>query len=275
MKKSKNHGGLPAKKSLGQHFLADATYADRIVEAAHLKPTDVVLEIGPGPGVLTRRLVQQAGRVVAVEIDPRMVKLLGDELGGEANLQVVEGDILEAEPAQLATGGSAHAYKVVANLPYYITSPVLRHLLEAQPAPELAVLTVQKEVAERICAGPGDLSILAISVQYYATPELLFTVPAAAFRPRPKVDSAVLRLTLRARPAVADVATVAYFQVVRAGFGQKRKQLVNSLGAGLGLGREQALTLLVTSAIEPTRRAETLSLEEWGVLTRVWAATAA
>ena len=258
-----------AKKSLGQHFLADTSYADRIVAAANLSSTTRSSRSAPAPACSPRRLVQQAGRVVAVEIDQRYVELLRDELGGERALTVIHADILESEPARLiAPDGEPNPYKVVANLPYYITSPVLRHLLEAYPAPALAVVMVQKEVAERICAQPGDLSILAVSVQFYARPELLFVVPSGAFRPAPKVDSAVLRLTLRDSPAVGDVSTEDFFAVVRAGFGQKRKQLVNSLGSGLGLSRERALALLAGAGIEPTRRAETLTLEEWGALAR-------
>lgn len=254
---------------MGQNFLIDLTYAARIVDAAALTPRDTVLEIGPGPGVLTGRLADRAGCVVAVELDARLVAQLRADLAPRTNVTIVEGDILElALPDLVTSGGGALPYKVVANLPYYITSHALRHILESVPQPQLCVLMVQKEVAERMVAPPGDLSLLGVSVQYYAEPELLFTVPAGAFRPAPKVESAVVRLVVRPQRLVADVAPEQYFRVVRAGFGQKRKQLANSLSAGLALPKEQAVSLLRASGIDPARRAETLALEEWGSLAR-------
>lgn len=257
------------RKSLGQHYLIDLAYADRIVEAAALTPDDVVLEIGPGPGVLTGRLADRAGRVVAVEIDARQIDLLRTQIAGQPNLSLVHGDILEEKPAQLvARDGVTPAYKVVANLPYYITSHVLRHLLESDPPPALCVLMVQKEVALRICAVPGDLSVLGVSVQFYSEPELLFTVPPAAFRPAPKVESAVVRLVTRPQHAVSGVTPEHFFRTVRAAFGQKRKQLANSLSSGLALPKEEVAAQLRLAGIDPARRAETLSLEEWGAITR-------
>ena len=192
--------GLSPRKSLGQNFLIEPAIADRIVAAADLTSADTVLEIGPGPGMLTERLAARARHVVAAEIDRAMVALLHAELGALTNLTIVRADILESDPGALAGGGP---YKVVANLPYYITSPVLRHLLEAEVAPTLAVLMVQRDVAERICARPGDMSILAVSVQFYARPQILFTVPAEAFYPRPTVQSAVMRLDVLPAPAIA------------------------------------------------------------------------
>jgi 16S rRNA (adenine1518-N6/adenine1519-N6)-dimethyltransferase len=259
-----------ARKSLGQNFLAEPAIARRIVEAAQLRADETVLEIGPGPGVLTGMLSAQAGRVVAMELDSRFVRLLLQEHRAAVDsgrLAVVQGDILEHKPGALVA--PAERYVVVANLPYYITSPVLRHLLEAEQPPERAVVMVQREVAERIVAVPGDLSLLAISVQFYAEPELMFVVPPGAFRPVPKVESAVLRLRMRPQPAVADVAPARFFRVVRAGFGQKRKQLTNSLSAGLALPKPQANALLEAAGIDPQRRAETLSLAEWGQLARL------
>jgi 16S rRNA (adenine1518-N6/adenine1519-N6)-dimethyltransferase len=282
--------GIDPKKSLGQNFLVDATYLDRIVAAADLKPTDVVLEIGPGLGTLTRRLAAQAGHVVAVELDDRLIELLHAEFADEPHVQIVHSDILEIEPSALLAahlpgiftadptpnGGTQYParpaiesrtqYKVVANLPYYITSAVLRHLLEAPLPPALVVVMVQKEVAERICAKPGDLSLLAVSVQFYAVPRIVQRVPAGAFYPAPKVDSAVLRLDIRPEPAVTDVSPQTFFDVVRAGFGQKRKQLANSLSAGLELPKATVQEALAQAAIDPKRRAETLSLAEWGTL---------
>ena len=261
--------GLSPRKSLGQNFLIEPAIADRIVAAADLTSGDTVLEIGPGPGMLTERLAARARHVVAVEIDRAMVALLHAELGALTNLTIVRADILESDPGALAGGGP---YKVVANLPYYITSPVLRHLLEAEVAPTLAVLMVQREVAERICARPGDMSILAVSVQFYARPQILFTVPAEAFYPRPTVQSAVMRLDVLPAPAIDDVAAEAFFDVVRAGFGQKRKQLANSLSAGMALPKADVTEILRALDIDPARRAETLSLEEWGNLARRMAA---
>jgi 16S rRNA (adenine1518-N6/adenine1519-N6)-dimethyltransferase len=273
------------KRSLGQNFLTDETHLDRIVAAAELTPADIVLEIGPGLGVLTRRLAQQAGRVVAVELDDRLIDLLRKEFAAQPHVSIVHGDILELDPAQLVddrqqtTDGrrsdnlkskieNRKSYKVVANLPYYITSAVLRHVLEASVQPSLAIVMVQKEVAERICATPGDLSLLAVSVQFYAEPRIVDHVPAGAFNPRPKVDSAVLRLDIRPLPAVAGIDPKNFFRIVRAGFSQKRKQLLNTLSAGLHLPKSEAAAALNAAGIDPKRRAETLSLEEWGALTR-------
>jgi 16S rRNA (adenine1518-N6/adenine1519-N6)-dimethyltransferase len=264
------HYGIDPKKSLGQNFLVDEGYLDRIVEAAELARADTVIEIGPGPGTLTARLAAQAGRVVAVELDTRLIGLLREEFAAQPQVTIVHGDILEADLAELAgeAAASTAGYKVVANLPYYITSQAFRHLLEARVPPRLAVLTVQKEVAQRIVAGPGEMSLLALSVQFYAVPRLVATIPAGAFVPRPKVDSAVIRLDVRPAPAVADVTPEQFFRAARAGFGQKRKQLLNSLSGGLALDKGTAAAALEAAGVEPTRRAETLSLQEWGALAR-------
>lgn len=284
---------IDPKRSLGQNFLIDAGHLDRIVAAADLAPTDTVLEIGPGLGTLTSRLAAQAGHVVAVELDNRLIELLSADFAGQPHVQIVHGDILELDPPTLLaryvpeidraetkardkvenTVENTVEYKVVANLPYYITSVVLRHLLEATPPPSLAVVMVQKEVAERICATPGDLSLLAVSVQFYAVPRIVQRVPAGAFYPAPKVDSAVLRLEVRPQPAVASVSPAEFFRVVRAGFGQKRKQLANSLSAGLELPKSLVQEALIQAGIDPTRRAETLRLDQWGELARLLVTT--
>ncbi|MCS6828650.1 MAG: 16S rRNA (adenine(1518)-N(6)/adenine(1519)-N(6))-dimethyltransferase RsmA [Caldilinea sp.] len=284
----------PAKKSLGQNFLTDRRYLAPILEAAELTPTDNVLEIGPGRGVLTEALASRVGCLVAVELDDRLIEPLRQRFAGQPHVHIVHGDILEHAPDQLVatarltrTEGSEpdaserfqseaapsqsyplplpFSYKVVANLPYYITSAALRHLLEAERPPSLAVLMVQWEVAQRICAGPGEMSLLAVSVQYYAEPRIVQRVPARAFSPKPKVDSAVLQLRMRSRPAV-DVAPERFFRVARAGFGQKRKQLVNTLAAGLRIDKQEVQRWLKEAGIDPTRRAETLTLKEWGAL---------
>lgn len=285
MSKSKSELQIPTKKSLGQHFLTDDTHLSRIVAAAELTKDDTVLEIGPGPGTLTRLLAAQAGRVIAVELDTRLIEPLRAQFANQPHVEIVHGDILEMDVDELVKVGKEEIatvdmnpqstirnpqFKIVANLPYYITSAVLRHILEASVKPTVAVLMVQKEVAERIVAQPGDLSLLAISVQFYAQARIVHRVPAGAFRPPPKVDSAVLRLDLLPEPAVADVDVEKFFDVVRAGFSQKRKQLLNSLSAGLRLSKLEIESRLHTVGIDPKRRAETLSLHEWGELYRTF-----
>ena len=269
---------LNLKKSLGQNLLVDASHLTRIADAAELEKTDTVLEIGPGLGALTHHLAEQAGRVVAVELDQRLIPILRAEFADRPLVSFVHGDILELSPAELIPAqlpdrpdppSAAVPYKVVANLPYYITSAVLKHILESLPPPTLAVLLVQQEVAQRMVAQPGAMSLLAVSVQFYARPRALHRIPAGAFLPRPKVDSRVVRLDVRAQPAVADVEPNRFFRTVRAGFAQRRKQLRNSLSAGLSCSKQEAESWLTSSGIEPSRRAETLSLQEWGMLTKV------
>lgn len=268
---------LSLKRSLGQNLLIDSTHLARIAGAADLETFDTVLEIGPGLGALTHHLAERAGRVVAVELDQRLMPILRAEFADRPHVSFVHGDILKLSPPELIQMArpdqpgktpAAEPYKVVGNLPYYITSAVLRHVLESLPPPTLAVLLVQHEVAQRMVAQSGAMSLLAVSVQFYARPRALQKIPAGAFLPRPKVDSRVVRLDVRAQPAVPDVEPVRFFQVVRAGFSQRRKQLRNSLSAGLSCTKEQADRWLTSSGIEPRRRAETVSLQEWGMLTR-------
>jgi 16S rRNA (adenine1518-N6/adenine1519-N6)-dimethyltransferase len=259
--------GLRPRKGLGQNFLVDRRALERIVEAAELTPADTVLEVGPGVGQLTRLLAEAAGRVVAVELDPQMVAALRQELAGLRNVEIVEADILQVDPAALA---GRVPYKVVANLPYYITSAALRHLLKAQPPPSLLVVTVQEEVAARITAQPPEMSLLAVSVQFYGRPRRVARIPAGAFYPPPKVDSAIVRIDVYPpgeRPVQVDDVEW-FFRVVRAGFGQRRKQLRNSLAAGLHLTAAEVEAALQRAGIDPHRRAETLSLEEWARLSR-------
>jgi 16S rRNA (adenine1518-N6/adenine1519-N6)-dimethyltransferase len=278
---------LRPRKGLGQNFLVDSFHLTKIVEAAGLTPEDTVLEIGPGPGTLTRLLVEAARRVIAVEVDPNMVSLLKNELGHLQNLTIIEADILQTdiktivanvpiEQSQpLTSDPRPSSFKVVANLPYYITSAGMRHLLEATPRPERIVVTVQKEVAQRIVAGPGKMSLLAVSVQFYGQPRLVHHIPAGAFYPPPKVDSAVVRIDTFPQPSLAvDDAhhpgdAYHFFRVVKAGFGQKRKQLKNSLAAGLHRPVPEIVIAMEKANIDPTRRAETLSLAEWARLAEV------
>jgi 16S rRNA (adenine1518-N6/adenine1519-N6)-dimethyltransferase len=259
--------GLRAKKSLGQCFLVDDGALCRILEAAELTETDTVLEVGAGLGALTRRLAAAAGRVIAVELDDRLIPILEDQLAGAANVELVHGDILSLDPAELAGG----PYKVVSNLPYYVTGAVLRHLLAASVRPQLMVLTMQREVAQRLSAGPGQMNLLAVGVQYYGEVSTIRVLKAGSFYPRPGVDSAVVRVDLFPEPRVEVVDEVLFFRVVRAGFGQKRKQLRNSLRAGLGIPATHAEKALAGAEIDPRRRAQSLSLEEWARLADAFA----
>ena len=245
--------------------MVDRRALERIVEAAELGPEETVLEIGPGLGTLTRALAERAGRVVAVELDERMVEILSQTLGDRPNVEIVQGDILALDPAELVEGAR---YKVVANLPYYITSAVLRHLLEAAVKPRLVVVTVQKEVAERLMARPGQMSLLSVSVQFYGHPRLVARIPARAFYPAPKVNSAVVRIDVYERPAVEVENVDRFFGIVRAGFAQRRKQLRNSLAQGLRMPPDAVAEALTRCGIDPTRRAQTLSVEEWGRIYR-------
>lgn len=282
---------LRPTREMGQNFLVDADALAKIVGAAELSPADTVIEVGPGLGVLTWELLRRAGRVISVELDKRLAERLSHELAHEPGFTLVQGDILRQKPSELladhhpptAAGlpdqqplssvvGGHPLYKVVANLPYAITSAALRHFLEAAPPAGLVVVLVQWEVAERIAAGPGDMSVLAHSVQIYAAPEIVARVPAASFVPAPAVDSAVLRLRVRERPAV-DIPPSALLRLVKAGFLQARKKISNALPTGLAamgerVEKERAAAALAAAAIDPARRAETLTLEEWARLYR-------
>ncbi len=256
--------GLRPKKSLGQNFLIDNRALDKIVRAADVTTDDVVLEIGPGLGSLTQHLAAIARRVIAVEIDSHLIPVLHSQLADWTNVEIVQGDILKIDPATLLR--EATTYKVVANIPYYITSGIIRHLLEAAIKPSLMVLTIQQEVAERIIAQPDDMNLLAVSVQFYGSPRIVTNIQAGAFYPAPEVDSAVVRIDLDAKPRVAVKSVDTFFSVVKAGFSQKRKQIHNSLVGGLGKPREEIDRLLQAGNIDPKRRAETLTLEEWAGL---------
>lgn len=262
--------GLEPRKSLGQNFLHDPGVLEKIVTSADLTPETTVLEIGAGTGALTDVLARHAGHVIALELDDRMEPILQDRLGGYDNVQLVFADVLHTE---IDTLMGDQAYMVVANVPYYITSAILRHLLEAANRPQRLVMTVQLEVAERIVAKPGDMSLLAVSVQYYTRPKIIMRLNPAVFYPRPDVTSAVIRLDTHAAPPVEVPDEASFFAVVRAGFGQKRKQLKNTLAAGLRLSNDQAVGLLEQAGIDPRRRAETLSLDEWAAVTRAYASS--
>jgi len=258
---------LKARKRLGQHFLIDGEVLPLITSAAELSPRDIVLEVGPGLGILTRELARQAGRVIAIELDNKLAAVLEKTLASLANVTIINEDVLHIDPATLLP--ELGPYKVVANLPYYITSPVLRHFLETSARPDRMIVMVQKEVAEAIAAKPGQQSVLSISIQFYGKPGIVSVVPARSFYPAPEVDSAILRIDVYPQPAVAVTDKRGFFELVRAGFATSRKQITNSLALGLGLPKTEVLALLEKAAIVPQRRAETLTLEEWAKLWQV------
>ncbi|MDB5165764.1 MAG: putative Ribosomal small subunit methyltransferase [Candidatus Saccharibacteria bacterium] len=251
-------------KSLGQHWLHDRDVLAHIAESAELTVDDTVLEIGPGLGTLTSELLRRARKVVAVEFDSELARKLPGQFPGK-NLEVVPGDILSFDLSTLPSG-----YKVVANVPYYITSKIVQQLMTATTKPAIAVLLVQKEVAERLAAAPGDMSILAISAQLFSEVTLGDKVPAALFTPPPKVDSQVVILRTRPASLLGEVSEKDFFRVVKAGFSSKRKKLRTSLAGGLGIQKDEVESLLGSVAISPDNRAEDLTIDEWLALARVW-----
>lgn len=244
-------------KSLGQHWLHDRFVLEHIADCADIMPGETVLEIGPGLGTLTSELLRRTDNVVAVEFDPNLAKKLPGQFPGK-NLTVKNEDILQFDLSELPRG-----YKVVANVPYYITSKIVQKLMTADNKPSIAVLMVQKEVAERIAATPGDMSILAISAQVYAEASLGDVVPAALFTPPPKVDSQVVILKTRETPLVLPKEEKAFFRLVKAGFSAKRKKLRSSLSGGLAISKTDAEMLLEKADISPDSRAEDLSIADW------------
>jgi len=261
---------LRANKRMGQHFLIDRGIHRAIAAAAKLTPEDTVIEVGPGTGLLTTELCASAGEVIAVELDRNMVALLHETFADTPNVHIVEGDILTLPPEQLlATRSTRHptSYKVVANLPYNITSPVLRHFLHSAVLPSVMVVMVQQEVGRAIAAQPGDMSVLSVIVQAFARPSVVRKVSARSFHPAPKVDSLVLRLDVAESPPIAPSEVSEFLDFVGAGFHSPRKQLRNSFGHGLVATRPFVDDLLARGGIEPTRRPETLTVEEW---VRLW-----
>lgn len=271
---------LRPRKKWGQHFLTDERILASIADAAEVKASDTILEIGPGLGHLTRILAHRARHVIAIEIDAELETQLQTDFTGVANVAFARGDFLDASPSDWITKYSMQpseiasasvsdvlSYKVVANLPYYITSAILRHLLEAEQKPQIIVVMVQREVAQRIVAQPPAMNLLAVSVQYYALPRIVRTIAAGAFYPPPKVDSAVVRLDMRAAPREHSTPSK-FFEIVRAGFGERRKQLFNALRHGLTNDETSIVRALTRAHIAPVRRAETLALDEWLLLER-------
>src|SRR5579859_1471125 len=247
-------------KAFGQHFLVDRAVLMKIVEAADIEADEEVLEVGAGTGVLTRELARRARRVVAVEMERDMLTLLAKTTGEFKNVEVIARDLLFLDPVEVF--GQA-PYKLIANLPYYITAPTFRHFLESANPPRVLVVMVQQEVAQRIVAEPGDLSVLALSVQFFGQPRIVARVPARAFYPAPKVDSAILRVDVRDHVPLSLAERDDFFRVVQAGFAERRKQLHNSLTHHLHRKNEEVRASLAAARIDPSRRAETLTIDEW------------
>ncbi len=251
-------------KAFGQNFLVDYAVLQHIVEAAEIYAHDQVLELGAGTGVLTRELAKRARRVVAVELEREMLSLLTENTRNCTNVEIMERNLLYVDPTEIF---GSEPYKLVANLPYYITAPTFRHFLECANPPRLFVVMVQYEVAQRIVASPGDLSLLGVSIQFYGEPKIIAHVPARAFYPAPKVDSAILRIDLKDEIPLTARQRDSFFRLVQAGFSERRKQLHNSLAHGLHRKNVDVQPWLLAANIDPSRRAETLSIEDW---LRLW-----
>ena len=251
-------------KAFGQNFLVDREVLSRIVDAAEIHAGDQILELGAGTGVLTRELAKRARRVVAVELEREMLSLLTETTHNYPNVEIMERNLLYVDPVEIFGSSS---YKLVANLPYYIASPTFRHFLESANPPRLFVVMVQYEVAQRIVAAPGDLSLLGVSIQFYGEPKIVAHVPARAFYPAPKVDSAILRIDLKDEVPLTPRQRDSFFRMVQAGFSERRKQLHNSLAHGLHRKNADVQPWLLAANIDPSRRAETLSIEDW---LRLW-----
>ncbi|PJF25934.1 MAG: ribosomal RNA small subunit methyltransferase A [Phototrophicales bacterium] len=262
---------IQPRKSLGQNFLHDPNALEKIVATAEIRPGELAVEVGAGTGALTEALARTADQVIAYEIDGRLIPILSERFRAVPNVRIIHEDFLAAYLPAIV--GEDDPYVVVANVPYYITSAIIRHVLEAPRRPRRMVLTVQFEVAERLIAKPGrtEMSLLSVSAQYYTQPQIVTRFKPAVFYPRPDVDSAVVRLDSHPTPPVDVPDDQTFFEVARAGFSQKRKQLRNSLADGLRISAERAVELLNAAGVDPRRRPETLTLEEWASIARAWA----
>jgi 16S rRNA (adenine1518-N6/adenine1519-N6)-dimethyltransferase len=257
---------LRPDKKLGQHFLVDQGALGQVVKAAHLKGHETVLEIGAGLGSLTFRLAQRADQVIAIEFDQRLIPALETVVEPLTNVRLIEADILELDLQALL---ETDAYLVVANIPYNITSTLIRRLMETPNPPARVVLTIQREVAERIVVKPGEMNLLALGVQVYGTPEIMARIPAGAFYPRPKVDSAVLRIDIHPQPLVQQSQIEPLFLLARSGFGHKRKQLKNALSMNLDLDPDRVIHWLEEIGLDPKVRAQALAIQDWVRLTEI------
>ena len=260
----KKYGITPSRR-LGQNFLIDKNVLRKIIKAADLKADDVVLEIGPGIGSITKELAKRTKEVIAVEKDPKMTEALKENIKGTKNVKILTGDILKFKPSDLGL----QTFKVVANIPYYLTSHLIRKLLEAKNPPELMVLVVQKEVAQRICAKAPKMNLLAISVQFYAQVKIVSYVSKNSFLPKPRVDSAIIKIKPRPLPsALPKLDLNKFFRILKTGFSQPRKQLLNSLSQELNMDKETIRTWLLENGIQPSQRPESLKIKDWINLTR-------
>lgn len=261
---------IKASKRYGQNFLIDSTVLKKIIETSAIDEESMVLEIGPGLGTMTRLLCEKAGKVLAVEIDKDLIEPLKINLSSYSNFQLINADFMKLNLKKLFEENFGDKkIKVIANLPYYITSPIIMKLLEEGTNIDTITLMVQKEVAQRITASPGnkDYGVLTLSVQYYAIPEIVLIVPPEAFMPMPGVDSAVIHLTMREKPPVSLVDETLFFKVIKAAFNQRRKTLLNALkGSHLKLEKDEIEAILHQCGIDPTRRGETLSMDEFAEL---------
>ncbi len=274
--------GIRLSKGLGQNFLIDQKVLAKIIEAAEISPQETILEIGPGIGTLTQKLAESAGKVIAVEKDMNMVEILKETLDNYKNIEIIPDDILELlnpkhevrNSKQIQNSKSeifedyklkAISYKLVANIPYYITAPLIRALLENENPPKDIILMVQKEVAQRICAKPPEMSLLAVSVQYYAEPKIFSYVSKNCFWPAPKIDSAILKISNIKK--IPRTEAEQFFTIVKAGFSHPRKQLLNNLSSALKKDRETVFSWLLKNNIQPKQRAETPTIEDWKNLT--------
>ena len=266
-------GYSPAKKSLAQNFLTDRRIVSRIIAAADIAPDDNVLEIGPGRGILTRPLADRAASLTAVELDDALAAALTTEFAEHSHVNIVHADARQVDIASLMTDGAR--YKLIANLPYYASQPIIRRFLEAERQPTMMVVMVQREVARNMTAAPGDMSLLSVATQLYGKPRIIGSVPPRAFRPAPKVTSAIVRIDVYSRLALDLDSVDAFFTLVRAGFSAPRKQIHNCLQNGLTqngltITRVDAEDVLQYANIDPKRRPQTLSLDEWGDLYAAW-----
>ena len=265
--------GFQLSKSLGQNFITDRNVIGKIIEGAGIGEDDLVIEIGPGIGVLTAEAAQAAAKVIAIEIDSNLIPILEETLAGFDNIEIINRDILKTDlneiiEEQAAAGAFSGAVRIIGNLPYYITTPIIMKVFESGVKADSVTVMMQKEVADRIKAGPGSKTYGAISVtvQYYCDVEHVATVPKEVFVPRPKVDSAVLNFIIRKEKPAELKSEKVFFDCIKAGFGKRRKTLLNSLTGVCGLEKEDINEVLGEAAIEPTRRAETLSIEEFATI---------
>lgn len=270
----KNKHGFKLSKSLGQNFLTDKNIIDKIIEKSIIGKRDLVIEIGPGIGVLTAAAAEEAGKVIAIEIDRNLIPILKETLSEYNNIEIINKDILKTDLKELLeqnqeiNGQRVEGVRILGNLPYYITTPIIMKILEDRVPADSITIMLQKEVADRIKAGPGSKTYgaLSVAVQYYCTVAHVANAPREIFIPQPKVDSTVIRLDIRKEKPVALYSEEAFFAVVRAGFGQRRKTLLNALTGVYGLSKDEIAVVMKTAAIDPIRRAETLSLEEFALL---------